>query len=77
MKIHPLVVPFALENTKEWRERGRIRTALEDIISSAQEVMAFTSKEGTTYNIVEADDSMRTLESLVRELFGTKTESVL
>lgn len=68
--LHRFVRPFLLENTKDWRERKRISQMLEDIKQSCEEVEAFTDKSGSTYNIAEADDSMRTLEKLALELFA-------
>jgi len=66
--VHELVRPFLRENTKDWRERKRISQALYDIKCACDEIESFTDR-GDTYDIDEADDSMRNLQLRFEDLF--------
>ena len=67
--LHRLVRPFERENTKLWRDRERIRLALEDIKSHADEAcLCLEMDERLQERLPQASRAMTDLEAAIKEL---------
>jgi hypothetical protein len=73
--LHRFVRPFERENTKLWRDRERIRTALEHIKSAADEAsVCLEMDERLQERLPQASQALYDLEKAVRELEPPRTE---
>lgn len=68
--LHRLVLPFQRENTKLWRDRERIRTALENIKANADEAGLYLKDDRTEKDIIQATAALRELDQHYRQLCG-------
>lgn len=69
--LHPVVQPFERENTAQWRNRERIRNALEDIRNNADEAcLCLEAGEQMQDHLPQASQAMRDMDAALRELTG-------
>lgn len=73
--LHRLVRPFERENTKLWRDRERIRTALEHIKSAADEAcVCLEMDERMQERLPQASLALHDLDKAIRELEPPRTQ---
>lgn len=67
--LHPLVKPFRSENTKLWRDRERIRNAIEDIRNHADEAcICLEMDDRLQERLPQASRAMTDLKAAIKEL---------
>lgn len=67
--LHRFVRPFERENTKLWRDRERIRKAIEDIRNHADEAcLCLEMDERLQERLPQASRAMTDLEAAIKEL---------
>jgi hypothetical protein len=67
--LHRLVRPFERENTTAWRDRERIRNALEDVRNNADEAcLCLEVGEKLQDSLPQASQAMRDLDAAISEL---------
>ena len=67
--LHRLVRPFERENTKLWRDRERIRNALEDVRNNADEAyLCLEMDERLQERLPQASTALLDLEAALKKL---------
>ena len=67
--LHRLVRPFERENTKLWRDRERIRNALEDVRNNADEAyLCLEIDERLQDRLPQASTALTDLEAALKKL---------
>lgn len=67
--LHRLVRPFERENTKLWRDRERIRNALEDVRNNADEAyLCLEMDERLQDRLPQASTALTELEAALKKL---------
>ena len=67
--LHRLVRPFERENTKRWRDRERIRNALEDVRNNADEAyLCLEMDERIQDRLQQASNALLDLEAALKKL---------
>lgn len=67
--LHRLVRPFERENTKLWRDRERIRNALEDVRNNADEAyLCLEMDERIQDRLPQASNALLDLEAALKKL---------
>jgi len=67
--LHRLVRPFERENTIRWRDRERIRNAIEDVRNNADEAcLCLEVDEKLQDRLPQASQAMRDLDAAISEL---------